>query len=404
MKGKKHGFFFFTFGLLLALACGAVAAGNDEVIGDEQAKIFHRHDADHLPHVEFQVTIPNRATAAQQGYTKCKRCFLEGEFLMEVQLSKYWDEWLRTWLPLYSASDPMTRRVTEVANRILPVAARTHLPIKVYVWQHNTARSFMVLGGALVVSDTLVNMCKNDDQLAGAIAREFVLFDAEALLVAIGQLKGMDLALSVGMDTKLDADQLKEILEVTLLVAERGYGPKVELMADKMALVYMTQAGFEPEQYIELLASMPSHPAPCGVQYFGGYPGNDMKKKVDDLAGLLGRLRRRGDLPVGTPVISKTYTTDAEGLRARFLSALGDDSARVRVYEATLDLPYRVAYVKVEDLFGAYNDPAAQQKLLAAAKQAFFPLYPKYCAVVVETTQSWKKPGFWKGSIALDMR
>ena len=75
--------------------------------------------------------------------------------------------------------------------------------------------SFTVLGGGLVLTDKLVDACATDDELAAVLAHELAHFDREDLLGAIGEAKGMDLFLSVAMDHKFTAQELRHILEAT---------------------------------------------------------------------------------------------------------------------------------------------------------------------------------------------
>ncbi|WP_286954115.1 MULTISPECIES: M48 family metalloprotease [Aminobacterium] len=373
------------------------------VIGNIKTNLYYSEDYDKLPLAEFQDYIENEDMAFKKGYKKSPLCYLEGEHLMEVRLSAYWDEFLRGSIGIYSSQseDPIIQRVKDVASKIVPVVTRNYVPIKLYVLNSHTGYSFMVLGGGIVLTDSLVQICENDDELAALVAHEIAHFDREDLNREIGDLKGMDLFMKVAMDTKYTYEDLNKILDATLLVAENGYSQKVEFEADKLAMVYMSQAGFNPEAYLSIHDKINTSDTPCTKSFSSGFPSMD--GKIEALAEFLPALRHKGETPSGGITVSYEYTTDAESLRSRALEALHDNGVRLRVFECVAEsLPYRGLYVVVEDLFHSFQNEAKQKQLEEALRKGYFNVYPHFSYVVIEVTDNWNKEGFWKTSFALD--
>lgn len=375
------------------------ATARAEVVCDMQSGLYYKPDCAFLPLSEFQEILPDEQTAFRQGYKKSPRSFLEDEHRMEVQLSAYWDQYLRDNLSLYARNHPLTKRVHAVADRILPVVTRNYVPLKAYVAPGKGLLSFTVLGGGLVLTDKLVDACATDDELAAVLAHELAHFDREDLLGAIGEAKGMDLFLSVAMDHKFTAQELRHILEATLATAAKGYDADTEVRADVLAMVYMSQAGFPPESYLAAMDRL----GRAGASRIFLSRFTNMTAKINALAKLLPDLRHKGDVPAGKPLASPEYTVDAEALRGRALQALGRNDVRLRVFECLGDkLPYRGLYVQIEDLMGEFGGADAQEKLTSALRSAYLPTYPRFSYVKLELTRSWKKEGFHASSFALD--
>ena len=143
-----------AFALFFLFFVGAPVGA--EVVCDMKSGLYYKPDCAFLPLSEFQEILPDEQTAFRQGYKKSPRSFLEDEHRMEVQLSAYWDQYLRDNLSLYARNHPLTKRVHAVADRILPVVTRNYVPLKAYVAPGTGLLSFTVLGGGLVLTDKLV--------------------------------------------------------------------------------------------------------------------------------------------------------------------------------------------------------------------------------------------------------
>lgn len=383
--------------------CTITSFAEAGVIGNTKTNLYYSEDYDKLPLAEFQDYIENEDMAFKKGYKKSSLCYLEGERLMEVRLSAYWDEFLRQSLGIYSSqcNEPMILQLKNVASQVVPVVTRNYVPIKIYALNSNSGYSFMVLGGGIVLTDSLLRICENDDEIAALIAHELAHFDREDLNREIGNLKGMDLFMKVAMDTKYTYEDLNNILNATLFVAKNGYPQKIEIEADKLAMVYMSQAGFNPEAYLSILSKINTSDVPCSGAFLSGFPSMD--KKIETLAAFLPSLRHKSEVPSDEIAISYEYTVDAESLRGRALEALQDNGIRLRVFECLANpLPYRGLYVVVEDLFHSFQNESEQQRLKKALRKAYFNVYPRFSYVIIELTDNWKKEGFWKSSFALD--
>ncbi len=386
---------------ILSLLCAILAGGEvlAEVICDMRTSLYYKPDCAFLPLAEFQEVLPDEQTAFRQGYRKSPRSFLEDEHRMEVQLSAYWDQFLRDTLTLYPRNHALTKRVHAVADRILPVVTRNYVPLKAYVTAGKGMLSFTVLGGGLVLTGDLVEACATDDELAALIAHELAHFDREDLLRAIGEIKGMDLFVAVAMDHAFTARELKHVLEATLSVAAKGYDADTEARADALAMVYMSQAGFPPEAYLSAMDRL----GRAGAHRIFLSRHQNMTAKVNALAKLLPDLRHKGEIPMEKVTLSPEYTLDAESLRSRALQALGRNDVRLRVFECLGEkLPYRGLYVRIEDLMSEFGSEDSRTKLAEALRGAYLPTYPRFSYVTIELTRSWKKEGFHTSSFALD--
>ncbi len=152
--------------------------------------------------------------------------------------------------------DPlMTERVNEVGQRIVSVSDRKEVKYTFRVIDKEDINAFALPGGYVFVFKGLVDKVSKDDELAAVIAHEIAHVVARH---SIKRLQG-----SVGYD----------ILRILMVVTEAGrqdagridsafgqlimsYSREDEALADKLAIKYLKEAGYDPWAVVSLLKKL----------------------------------------------------------------------------------------------------------------------------------------------------
>ena len=169
-----------------------------------------------------------------------------GDFLKENKLSTRTDD---------------TRRVKEVGTRIA-AAVEAYLKsqglekqIEGYQWEFNLVQSpemnaWCMPGGKVVVYEGILPVCENDDGLAVVMGHEI----AHAIARHGNERMSQQMLIQAGSTAAAYA--LKEKSEPTQALL--AFSRKHELEADRLGLIFMTIAGYNPEEAIPFWTRMAS--------------------------------------------------------------------------------------------------------------------------------------------------
>lgn len=154
-------------------------------------------------------------------------------------------------LPLVD-DEAIQARVRAIGARLAAVSDRQELPYEFHVLEGEEINAFTIPGGYVFVNEGLVDFAKDDDQLASVIAHEightaarhpvkrYETFMASSLGQAIVAGVARDAALSRGTNVIF-----------TFLFLE--YSREDELLADRLAVGYLREAGFQPDAMVTFM-------------------------------------------------------------------------------------------------------------------------------------------------------
>ncbi len=159
--------------------------------------------------------------------------------------------------------------LTTYVNEIgLTLAGNSELPYTYggyhfAVLNSDTPNAFACPGGIVFVTSGLINLTKNEDELAGVLAHEIAHVAHRDGVSAIKKSQwtklGVDSAMEVGNHyTPSQAKALtgafsKAVGDITKKVLNNSYGKKAEQKADGSALAYMSKSGYDPNALVALL-------------------------------------------------------------------------------------------------------------------------------------------------------
>jgi metalloendopeptidase OMA1, mitochondrial len=149
-------------------------------------------------------------------------------------------------------SGPYARRVETIGRRIVAVSGQPDLPWEFTVIDDATPNAFALPGGKVGVHSGMVQLVDNDDQLAAVMAHEVAhavaRHSAERMsqqLLVEGGLQGL------GMVTN-NADYVRLAASAAQLGIVLPYSREQESEADRIGLMYMARAGYDPRAAVEL--------------------------------------------------------------------------------------------------------------------------------------------------------
>jgi predicted Zn-dependent protease len=190
------------------------------------------------------------------------------------------ETWQRIRAEIPRSRDPAAQRLTgEVANRLLRAAGDEPTRWEVVVLARPEANAFVLPGRKIGVFEGMLQVTSSRDELAAVLGHEIGHLQAEhpaerlsAEFIRRWGLQLVSAALQLG-----DVQYANEIAALLGVGIEFGllrpYSRRQELEADRLGLVTMAKAGFEPRAAVRLwermdeiggqsIAILSTHPAP----------------------------------------------------------------------------------------------------------------------------------------------
>jgi len=186
------------------------------------------------------------------------------------------------------AQDPISRdavanrRVLDVANRIIRAAGLGGQAWEIVVFQNDQANAFVLPGRRMGVNTGLLQVARNDDQLAAVIGHEVAHTVARHAAERYSQTVASSLALAgvqgaIGADTGLG----QAVQSFGGAGAQFGillpFSRRHELEADKIGVDYMKAAGFDPHQAVALWRSMAAQQKTAQPEFASTHPSDSTR-------------------------------------------------------------------------------------------------------------------------------
>ncbi|MCX5692831.1 MAG: M48 family metallopeptidase [Candidatus Omnitrophica bacterium] len=152
--------------------------------------------------------------------------------------------------------DPlMTERVNEVGQRIASISGRKEVSYTFRVIDKDDVNAFALPGGYVFVFKGLVDKVSKDDELAAVIAHEIAHVVAKH---SIKRLQGgvgyniLQILMAVTGAGRPDAGRIDAAFGQLIM----SYSREDEALADKLAIKYLKEAGYDPWAVVSLLKKL----------------------------------------------------------------------------------------------------------------------------------------------------
>lgn len=198
--------------------------------------------------------------------------------------------------PPLPSSDPQSAMVKRVGHQ-LAIGVQDYMKskglskqLKGYQWEFNLVRdeainAWCMPGGKIVVYTGILPVTKDEGglavvmghEVAHAIARHGNERLSQQLAVALG-------AVSLDVAMKEKPQQTKELFMslygVGATLGTLAYSRQHEYEADKMGLVFMAMAGYDPERAVSFWEAMATKSGPKPPEFLSTHPGDDNRIKA----------------------------------------------------------------------------------------------------------------------------
>ena len=173
-----------------------------------------------------------------------------------------------------------------ITDRLLVAMDQKPTEWQIEVFQDKTANAFALPGKKMGIHTGMIDLSKNQDQLAAVIGHEIghVLAQHSNERMSQGTLAQVGLqagAIALGSDSQTDG----LILGALGLGVQYGvmlpFSRKHEIEADRLGQMYMAQAGFDPYQAAELWKLMSKGSKKSTPEFLSTHPSPE--SRIDDL-------------------------------------------------------------------------------------------------------------------------
>lgn len=198
--------------------------------------------------------------------------------------------------PPVPANDPRTQLVRKVGNNISD-AVKTFMAdeglseqIKAYQWEYNLVRNeainaWCMPGGKIVVYSGIMPVTSDESGLAVVMAHEVAHAIArhgnermsQQLAIAAGAVS-LDLAMKEKPQETRDI--FLSLYGIGATVGSLAYSRQHEYEADKMGLVFMAMAGYNPERAISFWQDMAANSGPKPPEFLSTHPHDENRVKA----------------------------------------------------------------------------------------------------------------------------
>lgn len=167
--------------------------------------------------------------------------------------------------------DPlMTERVNEVGQRIASISGRKEVKYTFRVIDKDDVNAFALPGGYVFIFKGLVDKVSKDDELAAVIAHEIAHVVARH---SIKRLQGgvgyniLQILMAVTGAGRSDAGRIDAAFGQLIM----SYSREDEALADKLAVKYLKEAGYDPWAVVSLLKKLQDADKAEPIRPYTGY-------------------------------------------------------------------------------------------------------------------------------------
>ena len=175
------------------------------------------------------------------------------------------------------------QRARAISNRLLTAAGHDPAKWEVVVFQSDQANAFALPNAKIGVFEGMFKVAENDAQLAAVIGHEIAHVEENhsaervnsQMATELGvQVAGAVLGSSVGGNAEMMAGLLGAGAQYGLILP---YGRNQELEADRLGLMLMAKAGYDPRQSIALWQNMGKASGAAPPAFLSTHPGHEQR-------------------------------------------------------------------------------------------------------------------------------
>jgi Zn-dependent protease with chaperone function len=164
----------------------------------------------------------------------------------------------------------LTNKFSQLKNRI-DLSNKQQVQLKFRKSKTIGANAFAFPSGDIIITDQLIQLAKNDNEVLGVLAHEIGHINARHSLRQIIQTTGLTMIFGLALGDVSSITSFTALLPAMLV--ELKYSREFELEADDYAIRGLQQMGIHPHHYASLLERLSSHHAErCDNAYWSTHP------------------------------------------------------------------------------------------------------------------------------------
>lgn len=260
------------------------------------------------------------------GVTPDNQKVLEQSRAQAPQSSAFLGKWEQSWEvsmgektheslkkdPGFSKDKAQLNRLGTVARRLIKNVERKDLTWHFAVLNTDEVNAFAAPGGYVYVTRGLLNLCKNDNELAGVVAHEMGHVDKKHS-VRQAEKAGLMTALVVGLGLNKKTKNAAPFAAIAAYFANLKFSRDDEYQADAAAVKYTNAAGYDPNGLISFFDKINNDSKTSKVtKYFSTHPPTtDRINAVKKLIAKLPARNTAASAPTQTasvPTVTQTQT------------------------------------------------------------------------------------------------
>lgn len=180
--------------------------------------------------------------------------------------------------PVVELPKEQMKSLRKIFRRLVDKSSRNgELEFKLSIVQDDTVNAFALPGGYVFVNTGLLSFARTDGEIAGVLAHEIAHIDRRHSIQAVGRAVGLSLLLQLVMNNKDNdnREQIRKIGGTAINLAQLGYSRENEYEADRFAVTFMTQAGFQKQDlanFFRHLEAKSGGSGPDFLQFLSTHP------------------------------------------------------------------------------------------------------------------------------------
>jgi predicted Zn-dependent protease len=201
-----------------------------------------------------------------------KKSFILISTPQEVSLGAQFDDQIKTDAKTFGDQE-WQQYFNQIGQSVVAVCDRKDIEYHFTVIESDDVNAFATPGGYVYIYTGLLKLMDNEAQLAAVTAHEI------SHIVARHSVKRLQSAMGISLIEQLafggERSVLRDAVNLGVGIALQGYSRENEHEADEYGVLYMTQAGYNPEGAIELfekLASLGEHQPNVFEQLASSHP------------------------------------------------------------------------------------------------------------------------------------
>lgn len=160
-----------------------------------------------------------------------------------------------------------TRYINMIGNYLSKYTKAYDLGFRFYILNDNRASAFAIPGGYIFITKGMFKLCTNEAELAAVIAHEMVhvihRHGLKELRLSEAKIKSEQAFAELEEETEPMSDEEKDLEDFAESAYNNLIAPRLleyELDADKLAMLYLKRAGYDPTSFVGVLERLQEAP------------------------------------------------------------------------------------------------------------------------------------------------